>query len=137
MQGKIIKAEIERLFNQNLAEPVLTAKQISGENFKLEMVFLPDSEYFKGHFPAAPILPAFMQIHFVMYFAAKYWPHVVTGIDSYFETISRLKFTNILTPGVNVSLEVTKTEKSLKFKYYNDKAVFSSGSVNLGDAPDV
>lgn len=137
LQGKIIKAEIERLFSQNLAEPVLTAKQIGSESFTLSMVFLPDSEYFKGHFPAAPILPAFMQIHFVMYFAAKYWPHVVSSMDAYFETISRLKFTNILAPGVNVSLEVTKADKTLKFKYFNDKAVFSSGVLNLGDAPDV
>ena len=86
------------------------------------------SDYFDGHFPGFPILPAVAQIDIVMHFASRYL-ETSTGLSE----IKRIKFTSPIMPGVPVVLEIHKRGNTVSFKINSPCGVilYSTGTVVL------
>ncbi len=110
-------------------------KNIKHQDNKIELLlsFPKQAKYFQGHFPAMAILPGFVQIHFVMFFALKYWP-VINDISN----IKKLRFTKIIRPDCDISLmiEYLSSDK-IVFKYFVADQSHSSGEIHLGKIIDV
>jgi 3-hydroxymyristoyl/3-hydroxydecanoyl-(acyl carrier protein) dehydratase len=88
---------------------------------------VPDSsDYFDGHFPGYPILPAVAQIYIIMQFASRYF-----GISSELSIIKRTKFTNIIRPDTPLVLHMEKKEEIISFKIISvdEKTVYSAGTL--------
>jgi acyl-CoA synthetase (AMP-forming)/AMP-acid ligase II len=125
-QGKVLAAEIGNEFASNLAEPVVFKKEISEDSAVLELAFVKDAIYFRGHFPGFPILPGVTQIHFVVYWARKY---LLPDLQP--KRITRLKFSNILTPSENCTLSLVRKDNKVSFRYYKGDKTYSSGELHV------
>ena len=93
---------------------------------------VPDSsDYFDGHFPGYPILPAVAQIYIIMQFVSRYF-----GISSELSIIKRTKFTNIIRPDTPLVLHMEKKEEIISFKIISvdEKTVYSAGNLVLPEA---
>ena len=73
----------------------------------LEFSIPGSSDYFDGHFPGYPILPAVAQIDLIMRCASQ---HLGTGMG--ISEIKRIKFTNLILPNVPLLLKLEKNNKS-------------------------
>ncbi len=105
-------------------------KNVDHDNNKIILLlsFSEQAQYFQGHFPEIAILPGFVQIHFVMFFASKYWP-----ITSHITNIKKLRFTKIIQPESDVSLMIEYfQDNKIIFKYFTPNHPCSSGEIHLG-----
>ena len=118
-KGKIDRNTIEKFFDLNLSLPLIIEKQ---KNF-LKLVFLKESDFFKGHFKKSPIVPGVVQLLYAHLFAEN-----IFGYSLKKNEIRRIKFSNIIRPDEVVDLEFEEKEKSVDFIYKNNKKVFSSGN---------
>jgi len=81
--------------------------------------------YFDGHFARFPLVPAFMQLRFVLV-CAKALGYELDGTQK----IENLKFTNFIRPGDEISIKITEASGKLRFEISNDK-VCASGRICL------
>ena len=81
--------------------------------------------YFDGHFARFPLVPAFMQLRFVL-ICAKAMGYELDGTQK----IENLKFTNFIRPGDEISIKITEASGKLRFEISNDK-VCASGRICL------
>ena len=81
--------------------------------------------YFDGHFARFPLVPAFMQLRFVL-ICAKALGYELYGTQK----IENLKFTNFIRPGDEISIKITEASGKLRFEISNDK-VCASGRICL------
>ncbi|WP_299085687.1 AMP-binding protein [uncultured Campylobacter sp.] len=81
--------------------------------------------YFDGHFAKFALVPAFMQLHFVL-ICAKALGYELDGTQK----IENLKFTNFIRPGDGISIKITEASGKLRFEISNDK-VCASGRICL------
>ena len=81
--------------------------------------------YFDGHFARFALVPAFMQLHFVL-ICAKTLGYELDGMQK----IENLKFTNFIRPGDEISIKITEASGKLRFEISNDK-VCASGRICL------
>ncbi len=81
--------------------------------------------YFDGHFARFPLVPAFMQLRFVL-ICAKALGYELDGTQK----IENLKFTNFIRPGDEISIKITEASGKLRFEISNDK-VCASGRICL------
>lgn len=81
--------------------------------------------YFDGHFARFPLVPAFMQLRFVL-ICAKALGYELDGIQK----IENLKFKNFIRPGDEISIKITEASGKLRFEISNDK-VCASGRICL------
>jgi phenylacetate-coenzyme A ligase PaaK-like adenylate-forming protein/3-hydroxymyristoyl/3-hydroxydecanoyl-(acyl carrier protein) dehydratase len=124
-QSKIIPEEINSLMLSGIAEPVVLKKTVIKGSVEMELAFLPESAYFKGHFPEYAILPGVIQVHFAAYFANRNWK---TGTN--IAEIKKLKFTNIIKPLMKLRLSLVHSGKEVAFRYSSDDGVtYSSGNI--------
>lgn len=96
-----------------------------GFDVSIELYIVPEIIYFSGHFPNAPVLPGVVQLEWVMHFASNYLEINKTN----FIHIEQMKFSKAITPGVKLFLHLTLEKKVLKFKYYNEDAIYSIGKL--------
>lgn len=84
----------------------------------------PTLSCFAGHFPGFPIVPAVVQISWVMDLA-----HVMLIGHRTLASIDALKFTAPIQPGdtVHLSAESSPDGSSLSFRLWSGERVFSSG----------
>ena len=100
-------------------------ENINKSEIKLELYIPPEIIYFSGHFHNAPVLPGVVQLEWVLHFANDY-----LGINKTdFIHIEQMKFSQIIPPDTKLFLHLTLKENNLRFKYYNDKAVYSAGKL--------
>ena len=81
--------------------------------------------YFDGHFARFALVPAFMQLHFVL-ICAKALGYELDGTQK----IENLKFKNFIRPGDEISIKITEASGKLRFEISNDK-VCASGRICL------
>nr|WP_315110848.1 AMP-binding protein [uncultured Campylobacter sp.] len=81
--------------------------------------------YFDGHFAKFALVPAFMQLRFVL-ICAKALGYELDGMQK----IENLKFTNFIRPGDEISIKITEASGKLRFEISNDK-VCASGRICL------
>ena len=81
--------------------------------------------YFDGHFARFPLVPAFMQLRFVL-ICAKALGYELDGTQK----IENLKFKNFIRPGDKISIKITEASGKLRFEISNDK-VCASGRICL------
>ena len=94
----------------------------------LEFTIPGSSDYFNGHFPGFPVLPAVAQIHIIMHFVFRFLQKN-TGLSE----IKRAKFTNIIRPDTALVLYLEKKEKNISFRIIStdEKTVYSAGNLIL------
>ena len=81
--------------------------------------------YFDGHFARFALMPAFMQLRFVL-ICAKALGYELDGTQK----IENLKFKNFIRPGDEISIKITEASGKLRFEISNDK-VCASGRICL------
>ena len=81
--------------------------------------------YFDGHFARFPLVPAFMQLHFIL-ICAKALGYELDGTQK----IENLKFKNFIRPGDEILIKITEASGKLRFEISNDK-VCASGRICL------
>lgn len=81
--------------------------------------------YFDGHFARFPLVPAFMQLRFVL-ICTKALGYELDGTQK----IENLKFKNFIRPGDEISIKITEASGKLRFEISNDK-VCASGRICL------
>jgi len=94
-----------------------------------------ESQYFDGHFPGYPILPAVAQIDIVINFASRYF-----GTGFIISQIKRTKFTKIITPSLILLLKIKKNKNMLNFEITtaDGSETYSSGTiVQPSEAEDI
>lgn len=124
-QGKILKPEISGILHSNVAEPIMQNVTKTENVLSGNLIFLPDSAYFKGHFDGYPILPGVIQLHFVIKFIDLFFHKKVNAYD-----IIKLKFTSLILPNTVVHFELNKTnDNEFSFCYDKEEVKYSAGKI--------
>jgi len=94
----------------------------------LEFSISDSSDYFNGHFPDFPVLPAVAQVFIIMQCVSRFF-----GISVELSKIKRTKFTNIIRPDTPLVLYLEKKDKNISFKIISpDENIFySAGTLVL------
>ena len=119
-QGKLSKKDFLSAL-QRYEVPVF---ELSAENEFRAKVRASDF-YFDGHFARFALVPAFMQLRFVL-ICAKALGYELDGTQK----IENLKFKNFIRPGDEISIKITEASGKLRFEISNDK-VCASGRICL------
>lgn len=98
----------------------------SSKKVLIEVRFKESFPYFEGHFNGFPILPALLQVDFVMTSAKKFF-----SLEREFKNIPSMKFMNPIFPEMKILLELRWDEikEQLQFKYLHRDKVCSQGSL--------
>ena len=94
-------------------------------------LFIPaELEYFKGHFPEAPILPGVVQVHWAEHFGRELLP-----LKGLFLRLEAVKFQQIIRPQqtVQLELEYTTSKNKLMFRFSSDKGQHATGRIVFGE----
>jgi len=96
----------------------------------LEFSILGSSDYFDGHFPDFPILPAVAQVNIIMQCVSRFFGNNI-GLSE----IKRSKFINIIRPDTALVLYLEKKENNLLFKIASpdEETMFSTGTLILSE----
>ena len=122
IRGKIDKEKIRELFELNLSLPLILSRIKEDNSITFKLIFLENSNFFKGHFEGLPILAGVVQLFYVDFFAK-----LAYNLDCHCGQIRRIKFANIINPNQIIDLELTKTESGISFKYKDENKTYSSG----------
>jgi hypothetical protein len=141
-QGKKKKLEIQALFTGTQGipgthgVPAETVLEKTDTSVALEIVVPPLSDYFDGHFPQLPIMPAVAQADQVIRLADRY---LGTGVNA--ERIKRIKFSNLIRPGsrLRIELQYNAQTGTLSFKITGPggEPAYSSGTIRMAGGPPV
>jgi 3-hydroxymyristoyl/3-hydroxydecanoyl-(acyl carrier protein) dehydratase len=87
------------------------------------------SDYFDGHFPGFPILPAVAQVDIIMRYVSDYFK---IGVE--LSEIKRIKFTSLIRPDTPLVLNLEKKENIISFRMNSPdgKTVYSVGNLSAG-----
>ena len=105
-QGKTTAASARAMLSQWCQEPAVLEWTATCDKLSAKLVFPPDAECFKGHFPGFPILPGVAQLYFLRHFARQAFADFPETA-----TYRRLKFQRLVLPGREVILEVARREE--------------------------
>jgi 3-hydroxymyristoyl/3-hydroxydecanoyl-(acyl carrier protein) dehydratase len=94
----------------------------------LELAVPPRLRYFRGHFPARPMLPGVVQLGWAIGLAREQF-----GIGAAVEQLAELKFSRVITPGARLQLELewSAEQRCLSFRFSERDVVCSRGQVLL------
>jgi len=94
-------------------------------------LYINDSlAWFDGHFPNDPILPAVVQIDWVIHFGTDY--SLQDSFDrNCFTGLSRLKFRSAIVPDTVLRLTLSATGDSLQFAYESRDGLHSEGKIRF------
>ncbi|GHV76898.1 AMP-binding protein [Spirochaetia bacterium] len=133
-QGKKKKMDIRALFRGRHGIPAETVLEKTDVSAIIEIFVPPLSDYFDGHFPQFPVMPAVAQLGEVIRLAARY---LGRGVNV--ARIKRIKFSALIRPGTRLRIELQHNAETgmLSFKITGPggEPAYSSGSVILGDTP--
>ena len=129
-QGKILKDKIIEVFKSEVSEPITFITTLTKDLFEANLIFLDSASYFEGHFPNFPILPGVMGLHFVFKYLSDYF-----NVSYSKCVISKLKYSNIISPNMRVCLRIKKiTDNEFTFEYNgNNETQYSSGKIVVNE----
>ncbi|WP_417810824.1 AMP-binding protein [Thalassospira alkalitolerans] len=116
-QGKRPLHLLRALFADPAPEnPEIIANTHDGDTASLTLHLPGDLIYFRGHFPDMPILPGVVQLHWAVTQAAMIFKVPVTLGE-----VTQLKYRKPITPGTNVTLELTcdRAGAKVRFRYHS------------------
>lgn len=113
-----------------MKHPQLLNTQINDNDELILKLFIPkEIVFFNGHFPGNPILPGVVQVDWAIDFAAQFIGIKKENIGE----ISQLKFTKVILPDTTLFLSLKQEGHTLKFRYFNSQAAYSSGKLQVSD----
>ncbi|RKH05723.1 AMP-binding protein [Corallococcus carmarthensis] len=126
-QGKSTEAALAALFDPK--RPPFRVLERSGERVLLEVEVPANSPYFDGHFPGSPILPGVVQLEWSLLLGREHF-----ALPPDFLRLETLKFQQVISPGTQLTLELTWAKESgkLGFKLTSAKGSHASGRIVLG-----
>lgn len=104
-QGKTTAAAARNALLAWCQEPAVLSWRATDVSLEARLVFPPDAECFRGHFPGFAVLPGVAQLFFLRHFARQVFPDFPETV-----TYRRLKFQKIILPSREVSLSVSRRE---------------------------
>jgi 3-hydroxymyristoyl/3-hydroxydecanoyl-(acyl carrier protein) dehydratase len=110
--------------------PDVVARHQQDRKIRLLFHVPADLVWFEGHFPGDPILPAVVQIDWVIHFGREF------GFsDASFTGFSRLKFMSVITPDAVIRLILVAETNGIQFTYESGSRLHSKGVVLFDDEP--
>jgi 3-hydroxymyristoyl/3-hydroxydecanoyl-(acyl carrier protein) dehydratase len=121
---------IDKMKNNKLIKvwPQLLDTQLSSDDEAIVLSFFvqTDLDYFKGHFPNAPILAGVVQLHWAVEYAKEQFKLSHKNVQN----LEVLKFKAVIVPGQNLQLTLTKkSDDKVLFSYCSDKGQHASGRI--------
>ncbi|GMU08568.1 AMP-binding protein [Corallococcus caeni] len=128
-QGKSTEAALTALFDPK--RPPFRVLERSGERALLAVEVPANSPYFDGHFPGSPILPGVVQLEWALLLGREHF-----ALPPDFLRVETLKFQQVITPGAQLTVELTWAKESgrLGFKLTSATGSHASGRIVLGGA---
>jgi 3-hydroxymyristoyl/3-hydroxydecanoyl-(acyl carrier protein) dehydratase len=94
----------------------------------LQLGIHPGLDGFDGHFDGAPIVPGVLQIYWVLQFANQYLKPV-SAFD--IASMEAVKFQQVMTPGIEVRLDLELVDAKLMFMFSSPSKRYSSGKIAI------
>ena len=114
--------------------PVILCLREHDHSVELDCLIQTGLIWFRGHFPGSPVLPGVVQLHWALQFANRYF-----DLDQSSASQHTVKFRRIIQPEQKVTLQLEHDirAKRLKFKFFDDRHIYSSGTfvINPTEAP--
>ena len=133
-QGKVTREAIVSLFQDDDDQPMgmdraTVLEQLRGEDFVERSCVVPDDlACFAGHFPGHPVVPAVLQLDWVMEAASE-----LIGSTPGITSIPKMKMLMQLQPQKTFRLRVRHIrEGELRFQIWGDEGVFTRGRLHFG-----
>lgn len=119
--------------------PKVITETIENNTASLKLEILPTLEAFNGHFDSFPVIPGVVQVQWAMYFfknSPLYQQIVLPNLpteDVYLSQMSTLKFQQVLTPNLTVTLTLSfdQAKQCLIFSISDGDTKYSSGKLLL------
>jgi 3-hydroxymyristoyl/3-hydroxydecanoyl-(acyl carrier protein) dehydratase len=106
-------------------EPAVLSWCAVGDRLTADLVFPPDAECFRGHFPGFAVLPGVAQLVFLRHFARAAFPDFPETA-----TYRRLKFQKVILPGRLVKMVVSRRSPgSFGFSITGESGPCASGII--------
>lgn len=124
-QGKVTQLALAALFEPVAARlPRKLGVEERGQALRLKLQVPENLLYFDGHFPANPVLPGVVQIHWAVHYAREHWADL-----GEFGGLEAMKFQQLILPHQNLvlDLEYLAEKGKLYFCYSSDAGPDSSG----------
>lgn len=132
-QGKVTREAVLALFQGERDEPAAmdratVVEQLRGEGFVERSCVVPsDLVCFSGHFPGHPVVPAVLQLDWVMEVASE-----LLGTTPQLASISKMKMLIQLQPGQSFRVRVHRIEQEeLRFQLWGDEGIFTRGRLKI------
>jgi len=111
--------------------PVILSMREQDQSVELECLIQDSLIWFRGHFPDSPVLPGVVQLHWALQFANRHF-----GINQSSASRHSVKFRRMIRPDQRVILQLEHDIKAkrLKFKFFDERHIYSSGSIVLTQA---
>jgi 3-hydroxymyristoyl/3-hydroxydecanoyl-(acyl carrier protein) dehydratase len=94
----------------------------------LQLAIHPDLNGFDGHFDGAPVVPGVLQIYWALRFASIYL-RPISALD--ISNLEGIKFQHLMTPGIEVRLELELVNAKLQFAFSSPIKRYSSGRIAI------
>jgi len=100
-----------------------TTTQTSQTTYSLS--FTDSPAYLHEHFPDSPVFPAYIQLDWIT--------HIVKERNPRIRSIhfSQVRFSEMLTPDKDISIEMKEKDDAITFKILGDNALHTRGTVTL------
>ena len=112
----------------DMPEVISVVQDTEQRQVRLQLAISPELDGFEGHFVGAPIVPGVMQIYWALQFANIYLERLTPHVIAHMEAV---KFQHIMTPGIEVLLELALTDANLVFEFSSPSRRYSSGKIVL------
>lgn len=128
LQGKITREKISSIVDSRVDLPKQVVKASAGNRINLSLTLADEISYCEGHFDKMAVVPAYIQIDWVLEFSRKFF-----GVGMFVEKSSSLKFNSLIIPGMQLELELNfnPDKNQLDFKFFDNEIKFSSGALKL------
>ena len=113
-----------------ITEPQVRAVKHTEGGVELTLYLHAELDYFRGHFPGAPILAGVVQLDWAVKYAQQH-----LGMHGEVKDIEVLKFQVVMTPELELTLAlVKKKDDKFGFSYHSEKGQHASGRIVLAQA---
>ena len=113
----------------NKVTPQVAVLSQTEHRVSLALTITADLDYFRGHFPDAPILAGVVQLDWAVKYAQQY-----LGFGKLVQDLEVLKFQVVTTPDMTVNLTLERNAKGkCLFSYQSEKGQHASGRIVFCD----